>query len=84
MDSRNGIGHKCPCCGYEVEFDWSKSRGSEMIKGDESFIRIRSNARNTYNFDTDKPRHVDYGFPDIEEVILLGCPKCHSVSFQIG
>lgn len=84
MDSRNGIEHKCPCCGYEVKWDWSQPRGSEMVKGDESFIRIKSDARNTYNFDTDKPRPVDYGALDTEGVILLGCPKCHTVSFQIG
>lgn len=42
MDSRNGIEHKCPCCGYEVEWDWSQPRGNEMVKGDESFIRVRS------------------------------------------
>lgn len=84
MDSRNRIDHKCPCCGYEVEWDWSQSRESEMIKGDESFIRIKSNERNTDNFDTDKPRHVDWGLLDTEEIVLLGCPKCHSVSFKIS
>lgn len=84
MDSRNGIEHKCPYCGYEVEWDWSQPRGNEMVKGDESFIRVRSDARDTYNFDTDKPRPVSYGSLDTEKVILLGCPKCHTVSFQIS
>lgn len=84
MDSRNGIEHKCPCCGYEVEWGWSQSRGNEMVKGDESFIRIKSDARDTYNFDTDKPRPIDYGALDTERIILLGCPKCHTISFQIS
>lgn len=84
MDSRNGIEHKCLCCGYEVEWDWSQPRGNEMVKGDESFIRIKSDSRDTYNFNTDKPRPVDYGALDTETVILLGCPKCHTVSFQIS
>lgn len=84
MDSRNGIEHKCPCCGYEVEWDWSKPRGSEMIKGDESFIRIKSSQSNTTNFDSDKSRYVNWGFLDMEQIVLLGCPKCHSVSFEIS
>lgn len=78
----NGINHKCPCCGYEVEYDWCKPQGKEMIKGDESFIRIINNCGKTTNFKTDKPKHVDYGSPDTEGVILIGCPKCNSVSFQ--
>lgn len=84
MDSRNGIEHKCPYCGYEVEWDWNQPRGNEMVKGDESFIRVRSDVRDTSNFDTDKPRPVSYGSLDTEKVILLGCPKCHTVSFQIS
>lgn len=83
MDSRNGIEHKCPCCGYEVIWDWSQPRGNEMVKGDESFIRIKSNTRDISDFNTDKPRHVDWGTPQTEQITLLGCPKCHSVSFQI-
>lgn len=83
MDSRNGIEHKCPCCGYEVIWDWSQPRGNEMVKGNESFIRIKNNGSNIINFDTDKPRYISWGLPDIERVVLLGCPKCHSVSFQI-
>lgn len=77
-DSKNGIDHKCPCCGYEVEWDWDTG----FIKGDESFIKIKNTYRDTICFDTDKPRHVDWGKPATEMVLLLGCPKCGTVSFQ--
>lgn len=78
-DSRNGIEHKCPCCGYEVEWDWDTG----FIKGDESFIKIEAYG-NIIQFNTDKPRKVDWGLPDTEKVILLGCPKCGGVSFKIS
>lgn len=80
-DSKNGIEHKCPCCGYEVEWDWDRTNG--FVKGDESFIKIHSPDNKTTAFCTDKPRHVDYGLPATENVILLGCPKCGTVSFKI-
>ena len=76
-DSGNGIEHKCPCCNYEVEWDW----GTGFIKGDESFIKITPKYGDMMY--TDKPRKVDYGRPDTEKVILLGCPKCSTVSFKI-
>ena len=79
-DSKNGIEHKCPCCQYETEWDWDKM---SFIKGDESFIKIHSDGRTTRCFKTDKPRHVDYGIPANEKIILLGCPKCGTVSFKI-
>lgn len=82
MDSRNGIEHKCPCCGYETEWDWHKPQGMEFIKGDESFIRIKNGCGDTTAFKTDKPRKVDWGLPDTEKVILLGCPKCGMISFK--
>jgi len=75
----NGIEHKCPCCGYEVEWDWDKG----FIKGDESFIRIENSIGRTTTFETDKSKDVDWGLPDTEKVILLGCPKCKTVSFKI-
>lgn len=81
-DSENGINHKCPCCGYETEFDWRKPQGEELVKGDESFIRIKNGCGDKTTFKTDKPRKVDWGLPDAEKVILLGCPKCHTVSFR--
>lgn len=85
-DSRNGIEHRCPCCGYEVEWDWKKdwsSPDAEMfIKGDESFIKIENGVGRTTTFETDKPRHVDYGEPACETVYLLGCPKCGCVSYK--
>ena len=56
--------------------------GEELIKGDESFIRIKNSCGDTTNFVTDKPRKVDWGLSDREKVILLGCPKCHTVSFK--
>ena len=80
--SENGINHKCPCCGYEVEYDWCKPNGEELVKGDESFIRILNSYGDTTDFETDKPRYVSWGLPDTEKVMLLGCPKCHTVSFQ--
>ena len=79
LDSGNGIDHKCPCCKYEVEWDWDKG----FINGDESFIRIENTYRDTVRFNTDKPRHVDWGMPATEMVFLLGCPKCGTVSFKI-
>lgn len=82
LDSENGIEHKCPCCGYEVEWDWCKPRGEELIKGNESFIRIKNSCGDTTNFVTDKPGKGDWGLPDREKVILLGCPKCHTISFK--
>ena len=84
FDSENGIDHKCPCCGYEVEWDWCKPRGEELIKGDESFIRIKNSCSDTTIFVTDKPKKGDWGLPDREEVILLGCPKCHTISFKFN
>ena len=83
-DSRNGIEHKCPCCGYEVEWDYDEG----YIKGDESFIQISpnfvsGNRKITNTFDTDRTRKVDWGLPDTEKVILLGCPKCLVISFKI-
>lgn len=77
-DSKNGINHKCPCCGYEVEYDW---RDGNYIKGDESFIRIDNPVNRRYSFETDRPNYNCYG-TTYEEVILLGCPKCHSISFE--
>lgn len=86
-DSNNTIEHKCYVCGYEVEFDWSGCPGY-CAKGDESFIKIMCERRSgngiiSNGFNTDKPRHVDYGLPDTEKAILLGCPKCGTVSFKI-
>ena len=79
-DSKNGIEHKCPCCGYEVEWDWCNEDG--FVKGDESFVKIKKVDYASIAFDTDKPRKVDWGSPDTEKVILLGCPKCGVVSFK--
>ena len=83
----NGIEHKCPCCGYEVEWDWKKNWESpieeKFIKGDESFIKIENGVGRTTTFETDKPRKVDYGEPAYETVYLLGCPKCGCVSYKI-
>ena len=82
-DSKNGIEHKCPCCGYEVEWNWGKKyEGSNFVKGDESFIRIINGVGRTTSFDTDKPREVNWGMEDTEKVVLLGCPKCGTVSFK--
>ena len=78
-DSKNGINHKCPCCGYEVESD---HRGG-FIKGDESFIVIENSYGDTTSFKTDNPREVSWGPPDTKNVILLGCPKCRAVSFVL-
>lgn len=83
MDSRNGIEHKCPCCGYKTEWDWSKPKGEEFIKGNESFIRIESDNRDSYNFSTDKPKEVSWGLPGYQKAMLLGCPKCGTVSFKL-
>ena len=83
FDSENGISHKCPCCGYEVEWDWGKPKGEELVKGDESFIRIENDCGNTSDFNTDKPKEGYWGYPR-EKVILLGCPKCHTVSFKFN
>ena len=69
-DSLNGIVHQCPCCKYESSYDYKEDR---FLKGDESFIRIKS------VFETDKPRV--YG--EYEKVLLLGCPKCGTVSYVI-
>ena len=80
MDSHNGINHKCPCCGYETEYDW---KDNKFIKGDESFVRIDSGIGRTSTFETDKPKEVDYGPQDYESAYLLGCPKCGCVSFMI-
>ena len=82
FDSENGISHKCPCCGYEVEWDWSEPRGEELVKGDESFIKIKNSCGESTTFTTDKPKTVDWGLLGREEVILLGCPKCYTVSFK--
>ena len=78
-DSKNGVEHKCPCCEYETEWDWGSM---SFIKGDESFIKIRN--RDIGCFETDKPRHVDYGLHANETATLLGCPKCGAVSFKIN
>ena len=85
--SNNYIEHKCPVCKYEVSFDWSY-RDGHQTNGDEPFIQItceRVSGNRTIDnlFNTDKPREVDYGLPDTEKVILLGCPKCGTVSFKI-
>ena len=74
MDSYNGIEHKCPCCGYEVEFDWKEDK---YIKGDESFIKIENSVGRTSTFETDMQN--EWG--DYEQVMLLGCPKCRAVSY---
>ena len=80
MDSHNGINHKCPCCGYETEWDWKEGK---FIQGDESFVKIGSGIGRTSTFETDKPKQVDYGPQDYESAYLLGCPKCGCVSFVI-
>ena len=82
-DSWNGIEHKCPCCGYEVKWNWRAPDGEQFVKGDESFIKIENSVGRTTTFETDKPRDVDYGERDCERVTLLGCPKCGSVSYTI-
>ena len=83
-DSRNGIEHKCPCCSYEVEWDWGEVNGSaKFVKGDESFIRIGNNFDGIITFKTDKRKPVDWGLPDVKRVTLLGCPKCGAVSYKI-
>ena len=79
-DSRNGIEHKCPCCGYEVEWDWDTG----FVKGDESFIKILSPHEYLNEFHTDKPRLTDWGPTTVERVTLLGCPKCNGVSFKFN
>ena len=73
----NAIEHKCPCCGYEVECN--KEIFGEYVKGDEAFIWIDSGNEFVKSFTTDKPVR---GWSHMERVILLGCPKCKSVSFQ--
>ena len=78
----NGINHKCPCCGYEVEHNW-EGKGYVFIKGDESFVRIENSTRNTTSFETDKERYVSWGPTAYETVTLLGCPKCGCVSFKL-
>lgn len=82
-DSLNGIEHKCPCCGYEVEWDWGNGNSGNFVKGDESFIKIGCNIGTNLLFKTDKSRKVDWGEPDCEKVLLLGCPKCGAVSYKI-
>ena len=82
MDSYNGIKHKCPCCGYEVELNWDRS-GYKFIKGDQSFIKIENGVGRTTTFETDKPRDVDYEKSVYESAYLLGCPKCGCVSYKI-
>lgn len=83
MDSQNYIKHKCPCCGYEVEFNYDREPGTSVFKkGDESFIKIQNGAWKYGVFETDKPREVDYGEPAYEKIVLLGCPKCGCVSYQ--
>lgn len=79
LDSRNGIEYKCPCCGYEVQWDWDTG----FIKGDESFIKIENSIGETTEFNTDKPRYTSWGLPKTKKVTLLGCPKCGGVSFKI-
>lgn len=79
----NSIDHKCPCCGYEVEYGWDgKTLNTTFTKGDESFLKIESGHRGDA-FETDKTRDVDYGPTAYEKVILLGCPKCGCVSYKI-
>lgn len=85
IDSYNGINHKCPCCGYEAEWDWENCSASDkerFIKGNESFIKIENDVGKTTTFKTDKPKQIDWGEPAYKKVILLGCPKCGCVSFQ--
>lgn len=82
-DSMNRIEHKCPCCGYEVNFDFNpKTIEYEFVKGDQSFLRIDNPVGRTYTFNTDRPRNVDYGPVSYESVYLLGCPKCGCVSYK--
>ena len=81
-DSMNGIEHKCPCCGYEVESTWDRGK-FEFIKGDESFIQIENGIGRTTTFETDKPREVYYCESACEKVYLLGCPKCGCVSYKM-
>lgn len=73
----NMIEHKCPCCGYEVECD--KKIYGLYVKGDEPFISIDSGNEFTNSFMTDKPSE---GLVHKKRVVLLGCPKCKSVSYQ--
>jgi len=46
-------------------------------------LRIENSIGRTTTFETDKSKDVDWGLPDTEKVILLGCPKCKTVSFKI-
>lgn len=78
-DSKNGINHKCPCCNYEVEWDWKED---DFIKGDASFIQIHSPHEYMTCFETDKPYYTSHGSQASEKVILLGCPKCKTISFK--
>jgi hypothetical protein len=79
QESRNGIEHKCPCCGYEVKWDWNaNNKEGDFVKGDESFIQIKNDVGGTIAFRTDKPRDADYR--DYQTTYLLGCPKCGCVS----
>lgn len=82
---KNNVDHKCPCCGYEAKFDWGDGNPSRFIKGDESFVVIFDNCKASL-FETDIPNknncisglHTKYEF-----VMLLGCPKCKTVSYKI-
>lgn len=81
-DSGNAINHKCPCCGYEVEWDWNQ-KDNHFAKGDESFIVIHKG--DTLMSDTDKPKDANSIWErHHERAYLLGCPKCGVVSFKIS
>jgi len=78
MKGMNLINHKCPCCGYEVEYDYKENFG-QLIKGDEPFLLIENPIGKTTTFETDKC--IDEYEPEYQKVYLLGCPKCSVVSF---
>ena len=77
-DSKNCINHKCPCCEYEVLYNW---KTDTFVKGDESFIEIENSVGRTPAFETDKPKEYENG--EYEKVLLLGCPKCRAVSYAL-
>lgn len=87
-DSGNGIEHKCPCCGYEVKWDWNKyaidpDKGDGFIKGDKSFVEIKNSMGRITTFETDIEKGINNRREVVyEKVSLLGCPKCGGVSFK--
>ena len=62
------IEYKCPCCGYTTT---KYNNDWEISDEDEKFIRIKSVLSNGYVNDNG------------DKVILMGCPKCQAVSFQV-